>query len=148
MYVIFTLYKMEELIACKYEDISNRRKALYMEILMSSKNDRLLEDMLKNTISTRKKLEKIDLYYNLRKRKIITKISNPTIQKLMDENNDKKTEVKIKLLFSKSKDESTELKSQLNSLSKEERKLIRKLQLILGINYSDFSSNSIMAIEE
>ena len=54
-------------------------------------------------------------------------ISNPTIQKLMDENNDKKTEVKIKLLFSKSKDESTGLKSQLNSLSKEERKLIRKL---------------------
>ena len=45
----------------------------------------------------------------------------------MDENNDKKTEVKIKLLFSKSKDESTELKFQLNSLSKEERKLIKKL---------------------
>ena len=75
----------------------------------------------------RRKLKKIDLDYNLRKRKIITTISNPTIQKLMDENNDKKTEVKIKLLFSKSKDELTELKSQLNSLSKEERKLIRKL---------------------
>ena len=45
MYVIFTLYKMEELIACKYEDISNRRKALYMEILTSS--DRSLEGMLK-----------------------------------------------------------------------------------------------------
>ena len=75
----------------------------------------------------RRKLGKIDLDYNLRKRKIITTISNPTIQKLMDENNDKKTEVKIKLLFSKSKDESTELKSQLNSLSEEERKLIRKL---------------------
>ena len=127
MYVIFTLYKMEELIACKYEDILNRRKALYMEILTSSNSDGSLEDMLKNTISMRRKLKKIDLDYNLRKRKIITMISNPTIQKLMDENNDKKTEVKIKLLFSKSKDESTELKSQLNSLSKEERKLIRKL---------------------
>ena len=127
MYVIFTPYKMEELIACKYEDISNRRKALYMEILTSSKSDRSLEDMLKNTIFMRRELEKIDLDYNLRKRKIITTISNPAIQKLMDENNDKKTEVKIKLLFSKSKDESTELKSQLNSLSKEERKLIRKL---------------------
>ena len=45
----------------------------------------------------------------------------------MYENNDRKTEVKIKLLFSKSKDEKNELKSQLNSLSKEERKLIRKL---------------------
>ena len=127
MYVIFTLYKMEELIASKYEDISNRRKALYMEILTSKKNDKSLEDMIKETISMRRKLEKIDLDYNLRKRKIFTTISNPTIQKLMDENNDKKTEVKIKLLFSKSKDESTELKSQLNFLSKEERKLIRKL---------------------
>ena len=39
----------------------------------------------------------------------------------MEENNDKKTEVKIKLLFSKSKDEATELKSQLNSLSKGEK---------------------------
>ena len=58
MYVIFTLYKMEELIACKYEDISNRRKALYMEILTSSKNDRSLEDMEKNTISMRRKLKK------------------------------------------------------------------------------------------
>ena len=75
----------------------------------------------------RRKLEKIKSDYDLRKRKIITTISNPTIQKLMNENNDKKTEVKIKLLFSKSKDESTELKSQLNSLSKEEGKLIRKL---------------------
>ena len=36
----------------------------------------------------------------------------------MNENNDKITEVKIKLLFSKSKDESAELKSQLNSLLK------------------------------
>ena len=61
--------------------------------------------MLKSTISTRRKLEKIDLDYALRKRKIITTISNPTIQKLMDGNNTKKTEVKIKLLFSKSKDE-------------------------------------------
>ena len=83
--------------------------------------------MLKRTISTRRKLEKVDLDYTLRKRKIITTISNPTIQKLMEENNDKKTEVKIKLLLSKSKDESIELKSQLNSLSKEERKLFRKL---------------------
>ena len=66
----------------------------------------------------------------------------------MEENDDKKTEVKIKLLFSKSKDESIELKSQLNSLSKVERKLIKKLQLILGINHSDFSSNSIIAMEE
>ena len=45
----------------------------------------------------------------------------------MYENNDKKTEVKIKLLFFKSKDESTELKSQLNSLSEVERKVIKKL---------------------
>ena len=95
-----------------------------MEILTSEKD---LEDMLKETISMRRKLEKIKSDYDLRKRKIITTISNPTIQKLMDENNDKKTEVKIKLLFSKSKDESTELKSQLNSLTKVERKLIRKL---------------------
>ena len=116
---------MEELIASKREDISNMRKALYMGIMASS--NKYLEDMLKSTISTRRKLEKIDLDYTLRKRKIITTISNPTIQKLIEENNDKKTEVKIKLLFSKSKDESTELKSQLNSLSKEERKLIRKL---------------------
>ena len=96
---------MEELIACKYEDILNRRKALYIEILMSSKNDRSLENMLKNTISMRRKLKEIDLDNNLRKRKIIMTISNPTIQKLMDENNDKRTEVKIKLLFYKSKDE-------------------------------------------
>ena len=114
---------MEELIASKHEDISN----IYMGILTSEKNDRSLEKMLKNTISTRRKLEKIKSDYDLRKRKIITTISNQTIQKLMDEDNDKKTEVKIKLLFSKSKDESTELKSLLNSLSKEERKLIRKL---------------------
>ena len=74
----------------------------------------------------RRKLEKIKEDYTLKKRKIVT-ITNPTIQKLMYENNDRKTEVKIKLLFSKSKDESTELKSQLNSLTKVERKLIRKL---------------------
>ena len=108
---------MEELIASKYEDILNRRKALYMEILTSEKNDRSLESVIKETISIIRKLEKIKLDYDLRK--IITTISNPTIQKLMDENNDKKTEVKIKLLFSKSKDESIELKSQLNFLSKE-----------------------------
>ena len=65
--------------------------------------------------------------YTLRKSKIVTTITNPTIQKLMHENNDKKTEVKIKLLFSESKDESDELKSQLSSSSKVERKLIRKL---------------------
>ena len=118
---------MEELIASKYEDISNRRKALYMEILTSSKDDRSLEDMLNETISIRRKLEKMNMNYTLRKRKIVTTITNPTFQKLMNENNDKKTEVKIKLLFSKSKDESTELKSQLNSLSKVERKLIKKL---------------------
>ena len=118
---------MEELIASKYEDISNRRKALYMEILTSSKDDRSLEDMLNETISIRRKLEKINMNYTLRKRKIVTTITNPTIQKLMNENNYKKTEVKIKLLFSKSKDELTELKSQLNSLSKAERKLIKKL---------------------
>ena len=118
---------MEELIASKYEDILNRRKALCMEILTSEKNGKSLEDMLKNTISTGRKLEKIRSDYDLRKRKIITSILNPTIQKLMEENNDKKTEVKIKLLLSKSKDESTELKSQLNSLSKEERKIVRKL---------------------
>ena len=54
---------MEELIACKYEDISNRRKALYMEILMSSKNDRSLEDMLKICYDNfyEKKAKKIDL---------------------------------------------------------------------------------------
>ena len=77
------------------------RKALYMEIPTSKKNDRSLENMLKNPISTRKKLEKIKSDYDLRKRKIITTISNPTIQKLMEENNDKKTEVRIKLLISK-----------------------------------------------
>ena len=79
---------MEELISSKYEDILNRRKALYMEILTSEKNDISLKDMLKNTISTRRKLEKIKSDYDLRKRKIMTTISNPTIQKLMDENND------------------------------------------------------------
>ena len=96
---------MEELIASKHEDISNMRKVLYMGIITSSKKS--LEDTLKNTISTRRKLGKIDLDYTLRKRKIITTILNPTIQKLLDENNDKKTKVKIKLLFSKSKDKST-----------------------------------------
>ena len=115
---------MEELIASKYEDILNKRKALYMEILTSDKD---LDDVIKETISMRRKLEKINSDYTLRERKIVTTITNPTIQKLMHENNDKKTEVKIKLLFSKSKDESAELKSQLNSLLKEERKLIRKL---------------------
>ena len=94
-----------------------------MEILTSEKD---LDDMLKETISMRRKLEKMKEDYTLKKRKIFD-ITNLTIQKLMDENNDKKTEVKTKLLFSKSKDESTELKSQLNSLSKEERKIIRKL---------------------
>ena len=118
---------MEELIASKYEDISNRRKLLYMKILMSESNVKLLEDMLNETISMRRKVEKINMDYTLRKRKIVTTITNPTIQKLMYENNDKKTELKIKLLFSKSKNESAELKSQLNSLSREERKLIRKL---------------------
>ena len=49
---------MEELIASKYEDISNRRKALYMEILTSEKDDRSLENMLKETISMRKKIRK------------------------------------------------------------------------------------------
>ena len=88
---------MEELIVSKYEDILNKRKALYMA------------DMIKETISMRRKLEKIDTDYTLRKRKIVISITNPTIQKLMYENNDKKTEVKIKLLFSKSKDESNEL---------------------------------------
>ena len=118
---------MEELIASKYEDISNRRKDVYMEILMSSKDNRSLEDLIKETISIRRKLEKINVDYTLRKRKIVTTITNPTIQNLMYDNNDKKTEVKIKLLFSKSKNESAELKSQFNSLSREERKLVRKL---------------------
>ena len=95
-----------------------------MEILTSEKD---LDDMIKETISMRRKLEKIDTDYTLRESKIDTTITNPTIKKLMHENNDKKTEVKIKLLFSKSKNESAELKSQLNLLSKEERKLIRKL---------------------
>ena len=112
--------------ASKYEDILNRRKALYMEVLTSEKSDKSLEYMLEETISIRRKLEKINMDYALKKRKIVS-ITYPTIQKLMYENNDKKTEVKIKLLFSKSKDESTELKSQVNSLSKVERKLIKKL---------------------
>ena len=114
---------MEELIASKYEDILNRRRALCMEILTSEKD---LEDMLKEMISMRKKLEKIKSDYNLKKRKMVA-ITNPTIQKQMEENNDKKTKVKIKLLFSKSKDEANELKSQLSSLAKVERKLIKKL---------------------
>ena len=114
---------MKELIASKYEDNLNRRRALCMEILRSEKD---LEDMLKETVSMRRKLEKIKEDYTLKKRKIVT-VTNPTIQKLMYENNDRKTEVKIELLFSKSKYESTELKSQLNSLMKVGRKLIRKL---------------------
>ena len=115
---------MEELIASKYEDILNKRKALYVEILESDKN---LDDMIKETISMRRKLEKIETDYTLRKRKIVTTITNPTIQKLMHENNNKKIEVKIKLLFSKNKDEFNELRFQLNSLLKVEKKLIRKL---------------------
>ena len=114
---------MEELIASKYEDILNKRRVLCMEILTSEKD---LEDMLKETISIRRELEKIKADYTLKKRKIVA-ITNPTIQKQMNKNNDKKTEVKIKLLFSKSKDDAKELKSQLNSLMKVERKLIRKL---------------------
>ena len=99
---------MEELIASKYEDILDRRKALCMEILTSEKD---LEDiMLKETISMRRKLEKLKEDYTLKKRKIFD-ITNTTTQKLMNKNNDKKTEVKIKLLFSKSKNELTELKS-------------------------------------
>ena len=62
---------MEELIASKYEDISNMRKALYMRILTSEKNDRSLENMLKNTISTRRKLEKIKSDYDLRKERYV-----------------------------------------------------------------------------
>ena len=65
--------------------------------------------------------------YTLRKSKIVTTITNPTIQKLIHGNNDKKTELKIKLLFSKSKNESAELRSQLSSLSRVERKLIKLL---------------------
>ena len=98
-----------------------------MKILMSESNIKLLEDMLNETISMRRKLEKINMVYTLRKRKIVTTITNPTIQKLMYENNDKRTELKIELLFSKSKNESAELRSQLNSLLKIERKLIKKL---------------------
>ena len=51
--------------------------------------------MLKETISIRRKLEKINMDYTLRKSKIVTTITNPAIQKLMHENNDEKTEVKI-----------------------------------------------------
>ena len=47
---------MEELIASKYEDILNKRKTLYMEILTSEKN---LDDMIKETISTRRKLQSV-----------------------------------------------------------------------------------------
>ena len=77
---------MEELIASKYEDILNKRRALCMGVLTSEKD---LEDMLKETISMRRKLEKIKEDYTLKKRKI-SDITNPTIQKLMNENNDKK----------------------------------------------------------
>ena len=49
---------MEELIASKYEDISNRRKALCMEILTSEKDDRSLSDMLKETTSMRRNWKK------------------------------------------------------------------------------------------
>ena len=100
---------MEELIASKHEDTLNRRKALFMEILMSERDDRLSSDMLNEMISIRRKLEKINMDYTLRKSKISTTITNPTFQRLIHENNDKKTEVKIKLLFSKSKDEFAEL---------------------------------------
>ena len=57
---------MQELIASKYEDILNRRKALYMEILTSEKD---LDDMIKETISIRRKLEKINMDHTFRKRK-------------------------------------------------------------------------------
>ena len=73
---------MEELIASNYEDILNRRKALYMEILTSEKNDKSLEDMIKEMISMRRKLEKIKSYYDLRKK--IVAITNPIIQKQMN----------------------------------------------------------------
>ena len=56
-----------------------------MEILTSEKNDKSLEDMLKETISMRRKLERIKSDYDLKKRKIVA-IRNPTIQKQMDEN--------------------------------------------------------------
>ena len=48
--LFFTLYKMEELIASKYEDILNRRKALCMEILTSEKNDKSLENILESIL--------------------------------------------------------------------------------------------------
>ena len=67
---------MEELIASKYEDILNKRRALCMKILTSEKD---LEDMLKETISMRRKLEKIKEDYTLKKRKIFD-ITNPTTQ--------------------------------------------------------------------
>ena len=44
----FYLYKMEELIASKYEDISDMRKTLCIEILTSEKNDKSLQ--IKQTI--------------------------------------------------------------------------------------------------
>ena len=78
---------MEELIASKYEDILNKRRALCMEILTSGKD---LEDMLKETISMRRKLEKIKEDYTFKKRKIFD-ITSPTTQKLMNASNDKKT---------------------------------------------------------
>ena len=81
---------MEELIASKYEDISNRRKVLHMKILMSESNVKLSEDMINETISMRRKLEKINMDYTLRKRKIVMTITISTIQKLMYENNDKR----------------------------------------------------------
>ena len=46
---------MEEVITSKYENILNKRRALCMEILTSEKD---LEDMLKETIYMRRKLEK------------------------------------------------------------------------------------------
>ena len=70
---------MEELIASKYEDILNRRRALCLDII-TSEND--LEDILKEPISIRRKLEKIKEDYTLKKRKIFD-ITNPTIPKLI-----------------------------------------------------------------
>ena len=81
---------------------------------MSENDVKLLNYMSKETISMRRKLEKINMDYTLRKSKIVTTITNQTIQKLMHENNDKK--LKIKLLFFKSKSESAALRSLLNSL--------------------------------
>ena len=53
--MFFILYKKKEPIASKYEDMLNKRKALYIEILTSDKD---LDDMIKETISMRKKIEK------------------------------------------------------------------------------------------